>query len=212
MPLECFPMSTPSSPSSFNIVGIDPGSTTMGVASLELDMLDLRILSIETFLIQADAPTGGVRLPEGLLEYYPPRSIRMREITRRLNDAFDHYRPVQIACEAPFYNPRNPNAYGVLVEVVKTVEDAVRAWNPWRPLYRIEATSAKKAVNPLNPTDAARIKTIKDSKVRIKEAVRIFPELSFVDLDKLSEHEIDAIVVGYCQLTRLRARDFSITY
>ena len=196
----------------FNIVGIDPGSTTMGVACLGVSLNNLSLKSVETFQITADQPTGGVKLADGLLEYYPPRSIRMLEIQRRLQTAFDFYQPVQIACESPFYNPRNPNAYGVLVEVVKTVEDTVRSWNPWRPLYRIESTAAKKSVNPTNDQLAKELKLIKDSKLRIKEAVRIFPELHMLNLDIMTEHEIDAVVVGYCQLTRLRLGDYSITF
>ncbi len=192
------------------IVGIDPGSTTMGVAALAVRIEDLALLRVDSFTIDANKPCGGRTIAPGLEELYPARSVRMIEINKRLQTAFDHYQPLQIACETPFYNPRNPNAYGVLVEVVKTVEMAVREWNPWRPLYRIEATAAKKSVGPSNEADRLRLKAIKDSKERIKETVRIFPPLQFLDLEKMSEHEIDATVVGYCQLQRLRARDFSI--
>lgn len=192
------------------IVGIDPGSVTMGVAALAVRIDDLTLLRVDSFTIDANKPCGGRVTSPWLEETYTARSIRMMEINKRLQTAFDHYQPLQVACEVPFYNPRNPNAYGVLVEVVKTVEAAVYEWNPWRPLYRIEATAAKKSVNPSNEADRLRIKAIKDSKQRIKETVRIFPPLQFLDLEKMSEHEIDATVVGFCQLQRLRNRDFSI--
>lgn len=198
-------------PDHFFIVGIDPGSTTMGVAALAVRISDLELLRIDSFTIDANKPCGGKSYPSSLEETYPARSVRMLEISRRLANAFDYYTPLQIACETPFYNPRNPNAYGVLVEVVKTVEIAVRDWNPWRPLYRIESTAAKKSVSPTDEDERKRLRLIKDSKERIKETVRIFPPLQFLDLSKMSEHEIDAVVVGYCQLLRLRNRDFTVS-
>lgn len=203
---------TLSGPESFFIVGIDPGSTTMGVAALEVRIKDKALLRIDSFTIDANKPCGGRPVQAWKEEFYPPRAVRMDEIKIRLTNTFNHYQPLQIACESPFYNPRNPNAYGVLVEVVKVVEETVKAWSAWRPLYRIESTAAKKAINPSNKAEHDRLKLIKDSKVRIKEAVRIYPELSFLNLDSMSEHAIDAAVVGFCQLQRLRTGDYSITF
>lgn len=182
----------------------------MGVAALAVRIEDLALLRVDSFTIDANKPCGGRTTSPFLEEIYPARTVRMMEIANRLSTAFDYYQPLQVACEIPFFNPRNPNAYGVLMEVVKVVETTVRQWNPWRPLYRIEATAAKKSVNPALESERQRIKAIKDSKERIKETVRIFPELHFLDLDAMSEHAIDATVVGYCQLQRLRNRDFTV--
>lgn len=199
-------------PTSFFILGIDPGSTTMGVAALEVRIADKALLRADSFTIDANRPCGGRQVQSWKEELYAPRSARMDEIRTRLTHALNHYHPLQVACEAPFFNSLHPSAYGVLVEVVKTVEETVKAWSGWHPLYRIESTAAKRSINPQNKDEAARLKLIKNSKDRIKETVRIFPALSFLNLETMSEHEIDAVVVGYCQLQRLRANDYSITF
>lgn len=184
----------------------------MGVAALEVRIADKALLRADSFTVNTVKPCGGRSLQSWKEELYPPRATRMDEIKIRLHQALTHYHPLQVACEMPFYNPRNPNAFGVLVEVVKVVEETVRAWSGWHPLYRIEATAAKKSINPSNESERLRLRQIKDSKDRIKETVRIYPELSFLNLDTMSEHEIDAVVVGYCQLQRLRAGDYNVTF
>lgn len=199
-------------PTSFFILGIDPGSTTMGVAALEINIADKALLRADSFTIDANKPCGGREVQSWKEEFYPPRTQRMDEIKIRLTHAMNHYQPLQIACETPFFNSLHPSAYGVLVEVVKVVEETVRAWSAWRPLYRVEATAAKRSVNPTNKEEALRLKQIKNSKDRIRETVRIFSELSFLNLDTMSEHEVDAVVVAYCQLQRLRANDYTITF
>lgn len=200
-------------PKHFIILGIDPGSSNLGIAALHVNIDTMDVQGCEMVTLNALKPTGGRQINNWMLDTHSERSMRLRELAWMLGQQFMLHRPLLIACEAPFFNPRNPNAYQVLVEVMKTVENALYAWNPWRPLYRIETTAAKKAVAPLDPVLLAESKLIKDSKEKIKFCVVHHPVLSnFINPLIHDEHSIDAAVVAYTQLLRIRNGDYSITF
>ena len=200
-------------PEYFTILGIDPGSTTMGVSAMHVNFATLQIHGAELLTLHALKPTGGRQINQWMLDTHSERSMRLRELAWMLGQQLMYQRPVFVACEAPFFNPRNPNAYQVLVETMKVIENTVYAWNPWRPLYRIETTVAKKAVAPKDPAGILALKAIKDSKEKVRFCVERHPEIAkWVNYAIHDEHNVDALIVAYAQLTRIRANDFSITF
>lgn len=202
-----------SGPSYFTILGVDPGSTTMGIAALRVNIADLAITDASLTTIHALQLDSGRATNDWMLETHSARSMRLRELAWMLGQHLVIERPLFVVSEAPFFNPRNPNAYQVLVETMKVIENAVYAWNPWRPLYRIETTVAKKAVMPSDSNLLAQFKAIKDNKEKVSFSVKHHSELSrLVNFDLHDEHAIDALIVAYTQLVRLRNNDFTITF
>ncbi len=180
---------------------------------MHVSINDLTISGCEIQTINMNKPSGGRSVNQWMLDTHSERAMRMRELAWMLGGALQYFMPVAVACEAPFFNPGRPNAYQVLVEAMKTIENTVYQWDPCKPLYRIETSVAKAAVAPHDKNLKDTLKTIKDSKEKVEFCVRHHPELSgFVDTQLHDEHGIDAAVVAYAQLLRFRAGDFSITF
>lgn len=185
----------------------------MGIAALRVQFESLQVLDASLTTLHALRLKEGRRTNDWMLDTHSERSMRLRELAWLVGQQLMVERPLVVASEAPFFNPSNPNAYQVLVEAMKVLENTVYAWNPWRPFYRIETTVAKKAVLPKDSNLMAQYKAIKDSKEKVAFCVRHHPELSrLVNFSLHDEHAIDALVVAYTQLVRFRNNDFSITF
>lgn len=185
----------------------------LGMCALHIDYNTLRIVGSEIRTMNMNKPSGGRRVNDWMAETHSDRAVRIREMAWMLGGVFLEIRPVAVACEAPFFNPSRPNAYQVLVEVMKTIENTLYHWNPQRPLYRIETSVAKAAVSPTATDLKFQMKLLKDSKDKVAFAVKHHPELApWVNFDLDDEHGIDAAVVAYAQLLRFRNGDFSITF
>ena len=206
-------------PKYFTILGVDPGTTTLGTAALHVDIETLMPAGIEFKTLNANKPSAGRTVNEWMLETHSPRAMRLRELAWMLGHEFNYFRPLFVACEAPFFNRLHPNAFGPLIEVVKMVECTTYAWNCWRPLYRIETTVAKKAVAPETTKllaefrELCKTKALPDSKAKVEWCALHHGEFSRLIAGKAyDEHGLDAGVVAYAQLLRIREGDYSITF
>ena len=176
------------------IIAIDPGSETLGVSFLEFHPMSLEVQSVsaKTFV--------GSKLPgmdPWLAAIYGERYARLQAHKSNLIALFEHHNPAVIACESPFYNPRRPNAYGVLVETIAMIKEAVRLYDIWKNPFLIDPPTAKRSVNAKGNAD----------KDVMRAAVLALPEFQgkwCEDPLLYDEHSIDAIAVGYCQLRTLR--------
>lgn len=121
---------------------------------------------------------------------YGARTVKVFAILNKLTELIEKYPVTLIVVEAPFYNALTPLAYGSLLEVIVAIK------------YRlvIEHKLQFKMIEPL------LVKKLFASKgMANKEAMRHFLTMKkndkHVDLqseiETLSEHEIDAIAVGF---------------
>jgi Holliday junction resolvasome RuvABC endonuclease subunit len=176
-----------------NIIGIDPGSENIGVACIEFDINTLAIVNTQAFTI-----TGSKLMVKDswLIETHGERIARIKALKERLIEIFCEVNPLMIACETPFFNPRRPNAFAVLVEVLLAIKEAVRDFDFWKVVYSIDPPTVKKSVYAPGNAD----------KVKMKESIMALPDIKFkgnITLDKLDEHSIDAIAVAYCRYREL---------
>lgn len=170
-----------------SVVGIDPGSDTMGVGIITFDIFSHVIESCEAYTF------AGMKLPgsEWATEIASERIQRIGAHEANLVKIFRKVRPLAIASEAPFINKRFPQAGLVLTEVISAIRAAVRAYDQWRPLYMVEPSKAKNAVGASGGAD----------KDKVKAAMLLLPELvntaltPIVDLD---EHSVDGLAVAMC--------------
>lgn len=172
-----------------NIIGIDPGSETLGLAIIEFDIDTLNIVSS-----QAKTFVGSKMYSQDnwLSNIHSPRVARISCHKQNLIDIFRNIDPIQIACESPFYNPRRPNAYGVLVEVLTMVREAVIEYDNWKNLYLIDPPTVKKSIGAPGNAD----------KIKMMECMINLSGLNFIDpagVQCLDEHSIDALAVAYCR-------------
>lgn len=178
---------------SFYIVGIDPGSQTLGVAVIEVDIVSRNIVSTQACTFTGDKL---YREDDHYRELYGDKFYRIDKHRENLTAIFRYVRPIAICCESPFYSQRRPSAFGVLMEVLTAIQEAVKDYNSGMSLHVIDPPNVKKAVGASGNAD----------KESVKRAILKMPNLNFkgfCPLEKLDEHSIDAIGVAYYQYRAL---------
>ena len=171
----------------YRILSIDPGSNSLGVASLTIDPVSELIINIQAFTVHVEYlyKTDYCESDED-----NPRINRMLKIQYEISKILDFYRPKLVVCESPFFNRLRPGAFAPLVEVMHTLRLAVLNYGCLVPFYTIEPSIIKKAVGASHIGDKNAVnKAVKE----IDEIVVATP----FSLDLLDEHAIDAIAIGY---------------
>ncbi len=194
------------------ILGIDPGTTTVGFCAMAIDPITVERLHFDAFTVHAERPCGGRFVNDDLQESHSAVFVRLQEIRTRFMSILEHYRPLQVTTELPFFNSLHPNAFAPLMQVLSMLESAMYEWNPHKPLYRIENTVAKALIYPTSKEERREIQAIKGSKDRILECLRRHPDFQWVPRDTLDEHSIDALLIAECQRRRLLQSDFEVRY
>jgi Holliday junction resolvasome RuvABC endonuclease subunit len=180
------------------IIGIDPGSTTLGCSMLEYDVRTLEITRLCAYTFNADK----MRLDELITLNHSERYARILALSDALHDVFVANPPNHIACESPFLKRRFPQAFAVLTEVVFGVRLAVRRYDPTMELDLVDPPTAKKAVGIVRKEDMS-------SKTKVHERLKAllhdkFDEAhsaaSFAELD---EHSTDGGAIAYWRWKKL---------
>lgn len=176
-----------------SIVGIDPGSTTLGVAIIRFDCYTYQIVSTRAFTVKA----AKLSKESWATEVHGERLGRINAIEEKLYWIFRDVEPFQVVSESPFYSFKHPNAYGVLMEVITAIRNALMRYDLWKELHLIDPPSVKNAVG-------AKGNAGKDE-VRAK-VLGLAPTLRFVGpvpMEELDEHSFDSIGVAYGRYQRM---------
>lgn len=175
------------------IVGIDPGSENLGFATIEFDFATYEIVATKAITY-----VGSKLMSKNtwLTEHHGERVGRIACLKEIVIERLQELDPILVVCESPFYNPRRPGAYGVLVEVMLALKEATREYDPWRVLNMIDPPTVKKSVGAKGNA----------GKEDVLQAVLNLPGLNYqgnVPLSDLDEHSIDAIAVAYSKYKEL---------
>lgn len=178
------------------IVGIDPGSTTLGFSILEYDLHSFEI--VRTYARTFNA--GKMKLSELDIANHSERYARIYELMDTLYDAFVEMEPTFVISESPFMAMRRPQAYGALVEVVFAIRSALRKYDPTMNLDLIDPPRAKNAVGAGGNA----------KKEQVHAALKkLLPNLHFDEtrssesFDKLDEHSVDGLAIAYSRWRKL---------
>lgn len=177
------------SPSSFTIIGLDPGTSTLGFAVLTIDISTLKIVSSTATTFVGDKLHS---VKAWTRDTHGDRTARIQAHGINLRSLFNTYKPLLVASESPFYSQRRPQAFGALTEVITEIRNAILDVDPWRCLFLVDPPTVKKAVGA--PGNA--------QKEIVKEKLLLLADLNyngFRPLNELDEHSIDALAVAYCQ-------------
>lgn len=179
------------SPSVARILGIDPGSNTLGVAELAFDVVTLEIVNVTARTLVAAKHTKDYWTNE----IHGDKYGRLYWLENELLEIFQQSDPFQIACEAPFFSRLHPNAFEPLVETKMIIRRAVMRFTAWKPLHQIDPPTVKNAVGGKGNAD----------KNRMKELVIALnlPYNGIIPIEQLDEHSIDAIAVAYCRFKQM---------
>ena len=179
------------------VIGIDPGSTNMGVSVLFISISTLRIVSSIAWTLNASRLSND---DSWLALLHGDRYNRIRVLEENLLQIFNYYKPVAIAAESAFINVRFPGAVMALVEVSTGIRSAVARYDVWKKLYMVSPSVAKNAVS----AGGAATKTT------MKEKILNLTELNYngdVPLHLLDEHSIDALAIGFYMYKQLLQGD-----
>lgn len=172
-----------------SIVGIDPGSSTLGFAVLYFDVRTLKILQTRAFTIKAEKLARG----SWESEVHGDMLGRVKALEDKLFQLFCDLDPYMVASESPFFSRAHPSAFAPLSAVVSAIRYAIGRYDAWKPLYMIDPPSVKNAVGAKG--NAGK----EDVKKKVLENADVFRFSGPVSLNELDEHSYDAICVAYAR-------------
>ena len=170
----------------YRILSFDPGSRKLGmsVQVLNLDTFNSLVIHAETLKVDGRLPLKSEWfLTDG--EF----TARLNVIENYVYNACKSWGPAAVVVELPYMGKR-PQAFGALKEVVLTIRKGCRRWSDTRPPFFYEPSVIKKVMGvPGNSGDKGlMLKSLQDNpKIQLAEDV---------NLAKLDEHAVDAILIG----------------
>ena len=178
----------------FNMLSLDPGTETLGHAIIQVHAETQEIVNAEAWTVHAS------KLPylsEWNTSLYHERFARIQALKESLRQTLEVYNPSIVACESPFYNPRRPNAFEALLDVLFAIRDTVFQWNPNVCIAFVTPSLAKKSIGVSGQSSD------KDLVIKTILAHDKFKDLGLGNID---QHSADAMAVGYYRYTQLKSR------
>ena len=169
----------------FSVIGIDPGLTQCGIASLcvnEGQLVSIDALTLINNKIALKSPFQP--------EYRTDREIRSDKLRLAFESILHQVQPILVCCESPFYNPSSPSAYGSLTDTVSILRLSTQTYCP-------DVSFVSYAPQEVKQTFKRAGKLGKET---MREALKQDTKLCSLvtcSIDLLDEHSIDAIAVGY---------------
>lgn len=180
-------------------IGIDPGSRFPGVAQINYDVPNRKIVRVAAQCLNLE------RLSRRSIHsaYQDPTLLRLLAFKAFLCDMFRRERPMKVASEYPYLNANTPGAVIPLAKCLQIEEEAVYEYNPYLSLEKIDPSSIKNAVG---------VKGNSGEKHAMTEAIKKIPEIMDVlmgDIDTMNNNAVDSIAVAYCSLMRELGHELS---
>lgn len=189
MPYDASPLGT--------VVGIDPGTVNMGVASITFDFRTFEIVNTQAYTLYGPLMLGNPMLIEQNGERYE----RIQAIEERLFEFFCNRYPYAIYCESAYINRRRPQAYGALVQAICAVRSALYRYDPWMGLNMVEPSVAKKA---LAGTGVANKDQIKDAMLAQANALHLQNDIGSINAVDMDEHSNDAGAICFSGFSMIK--------
>lgn len=177
----------------YRIISIDPGTNTMGVAQLDVDLVLGDVIVNEAVTFNGDRLS--LSYPE-VLDIHGGRIAKLLAHEENLLELFYLVQPHCVICESPFLG-RFPQAFEALIECLTAIRRALFQYDRSLPLETVDPPTVKKAVGVVNKGS---------TKDDVNQAIRSLKGLSYnsgVDPALLDEHSTDAVAVGYYKYSQL---------
>lgn len=176
----------------FRIVGIDPGTDTLGVAGIEVDLATREVVLLE---VRTFSGTQLARHYPNVVAVHGERTARLWAHEDNLYGYFTYMQPHCVISESPFMG-RFPQAFAALTECMAAIQRAVYRYDPFLPLLTVDPPTVKKLVGVQGKG------TTKDDVKRGLLNLTYLQNPYNIDIASLDEHSVDAVVVA---LTRADA-------
>lgn len=174
----------------YRLLSIDPGTTTLGVSILSIDLATgLKRVELAYTLNAAKSIYRYPNIEETQGERHAKLTSHYNAVLRIMREWNVH----GVVSESPYLG-KFAQAFEALVECLQMLEAAVTHYNPQMELRTIDPSTVKMNVG---------VNGKSNDKTLVGDAILKLPDLQFapyVDLASLDEHSWDSIAVGYGQL------------
>lgn len=174
----------------YHILSFDPGLSFSGFAYSKVND-DKSSFLVENFGMITPNKTVDHKSHREDVSLYGKRIITLSLLRGMIRELMDHYHPDIVVSEDAFFNPRRPGAYEALIHWILTVSFLLRD-EYQKPLYKIPPKLVKKFISGIGTSN----------KEGVQAAIFKHKDITFSsDLQnlELTEHEGDAIAIGYTQ-------------
>lgn len=178
----------------YRVVGIDPGTNTLGFSVLDLNVFTGIVDLVYVTTLKA---VQSLNHFQPYRDVHGDRSAKLHAHKENLREMFCHFLPTAIICESPFLG-KFPQAFEALVECKMAIRAAVYEYDPTVPLETVDPPTAKMAVGA--PGKSKDKEDVKRAILRLP----IIQNLSGLHLESLDEHSIDSIAVGFTKCQQIR--------
>lgn len=169
----------------FNIVSIDPGNN-IGIAIYTIDSTDYSVHSIKTHTVVLD-----LHVEKGPNQL----TTRIHYLNKYFSELLEFHNPLVVVEEAAFLNNRFPKAVMQLSQYIAAVDIAIRNYSTTTKVFRYPPKYIKRFIGAGGNAD----------KNDMLKAVKKIKDISkFISLDQVTEHEIDALSIGYVLIQEIR--------
>lgn len=183
----------PNLPAVFRVIGIDPGTDTLGVSVLDVDLLSARVSLIDAFTLRGSANMKSYPM---LMDVHGDRYAKVYSHFETIKNIFWFFHPHSVICESP-YMGKFATAFEALVECKMMIRRALVEYDATKPLHLIDPPSAKIAVGA--PGKGGDKNTVRDAIIRLTN----LDNPNNIEIILLDEHSTDAIAVGYYQCIQI---------
>lgn len=183
-------------PTPYRVIGIDPGTDTLGVAVLDIQLPVATFTLVDAQTFQASRMLKHFRDTE---QTYGSRFARLHGLELALGEYFADMQPHAIISESPYMGQR-ATPFAALTECLTSIRRAVRAYNDRLPLHQVDPARAKARVGVSGKSG---------DKGLMQKAVSQLKDIQNpqgIVLQALDEHSIDAIAIAYYRACDLRSQ------
>jgi len=180
------------------IIGIDPGTDTLGVSVLDVCLATNRILLQQSSTFSGNQMARNYRW---LSDVHGDKVARLKAHEDNLTDLFHQLRPHEIISEMP-YMGKFPAAFAALVECMNAIRNAVIRYDERMPLVTVDPPTVK---NTLGVNGKSGDKTLMQRGILQLVASGRIENPTGMDVTLLDEHSIDSIAVAYVRANYVTA-------
>ena len=181
------------------IIGVDPGTNTLGVAVIDLDLQtgQRTLIDARTFDV-----TKNQKDYHNLFAVHGDSEGRLQMLEDALVNYFNWFQPHVVISESPFLRARLATAFRALTLCLSRIRQALIRHDRFKPLHLSDPMTVKAAVGVHSKVSKNKDALGKD---KVKEAVMMQDILNpgGIDLSELDEHSIDAIAVACSRIVAM---------
>lgn len=180
----------PTGPSVIKVLGIDPGTDTMGYAPLIFDPAtgETTGVGVHTYVASKE-----YRFRKESIDIHGEKFTRLFAHADHLACLLEDFQPDYIIAEAIFYRRGRAQAYRGLAECWMMIRTVVNRWKPTAPIMQIEPVPAKQNLGVgVGRGKRAELK----NKTLVERAVLRRKDMTFDADSHPNEHSYDATAIG----------------